>query len=326
MFAKFRKFFRVFINYFSEKKEINTYIFFFFISFSFWFLTMLSKTHESTFLIPIEYINYPADLIEVVPPSDFVQIRVKAAGISMVLFYLFNDHKLILNYNVANSQPIVNGKNLFWIMNSKRKEIAGILGSSIEIMNINPERIIVPFVNKIKRVFPVVLDSDINLKQAFWFAKDIKIDPSSITLYGEQNLLDSITSIKTELLKLDNIDQDQTHNVALVIPKGLDCKVNSVSVDLRVKPFVEEIVTKKVEIRNLNKGYSMKLFPKYVNVTIRLPKDKYSILKTNFLRLYIDASDVGDEKTILVTYDNLPTEVRIERIYPNRLEFLLIKE
>ena len=70
----------------------------------------------------------------------------------------------------------------------------------------------------------------------------------------------------------------------------------------------------------------MKLFPKDVNVTLRLPRDKYQLLKTNFLRLYVDAAELGDKKTVLVKYDGLPEMVKLERIYPNYLEFLLIKE
>ena len=326
MLTNLKKVISSFFKSLSKNKKLNTYAFFFFIAFAFWFLTMLSKTHETTFQIPIKYINYPADLVEVIQPSDFVQVRVKAAGISIISFHLFNYTSLILNYDVANSQPITNGKNLFWIMNSKRKEVADVLGGSIEIMDIIPERLIVPFANKTKKEVSVILNADIHLKQAFWLANDIKITPSSVILYGEQDLLDSISSVTTNLLKLNELDKDQVHEIALILPNGLKCKTNSVSVKLNIKPFIEEVVTQKVEIRNLDKGYSMKLFPRDVSVTLRLSKDKYQLLKTNFLRLYIDASKLGEQKTIPIEHDNLPEMVKLERIYPNRLEFFLIKE
>ena len=326
MFTNLKKVVSSFFKSLSKNKKLNTYVFFFFISFAFWFLTMLSRTHETSFLVPIKYINSPADLMEVVQPADFVQVRVKASGISIMSFYLFNYNSLILNYNVANSQPIANGKNLFWIMNSKRKEVADVLGVSIEIMNITPERITVPFVNKIKKVVPVILNQDINLKQTFWLTNDIKLIPSSVILYGDQDLLDSISSVTTDLLKLNDLDKDQVHEITLVLPNGLKCKTNSVSVELNIESFIEEVIIQEVEIRNLKKGYSMKLFPRDVSIALRLPKDKYQLLKTNFLRLYIDASELGEQKTIPIKYDNLPERVKIERVYPNRLEFLLIKE
>ena len=211
-------------------------------------------------------------------------------------------------------------------MNSKRQEVTDVLGTSIEILNINPERIIIPFANKIKKEVPVVLNSEISFKQEFWLANDIKLTPSSVIIYGEQDLLDTISSVTTDLLTLNNLDKNQTHEIALFLPNGLKCKTSSVSVELIVEPFIEQIITQEVEIRNLKKGYSMKLFPSNVSVTLRLPKDKYQLLKTNSLKLFIDASELGEQKTIAVRYDNLSENIKLERIYPNRLEFLLIKE
>jgi hypothetical protein len=326
MFTTLKKVICSFFKSLSQNKKLNTYVVFFFISSAFWFLTMLSKTHETTFRVPIKYVNHPADLVEVVKPADFVQVRVKAAGISIISFHLFNYNSLILNYDVANSQPITNGKNLFWIMNSTRKEVAHVLSTSIEIMDITPDRLIVPFANKTKKEVSVTLNSDINLQQGYWLADDVRITPNSVILYGEQYLLDSINSVKTDLLTLNDLQEDQVHEIALIFKQGLKCKTSSVSVKLNVEPFVEEIVTLEVEIRNLEKGYSMKLFPRDVSVSLRLPKDKYQLLKTNFIRLYIDASDLGEQKTIPVKCDNLPEMVKIERLFPNRLEFLLIKE
>jgi len=326
MFANFKKVIGNVLDFFLENKKLNRYALFFLIAFSFWFLTMLSKTHETTCLVPIDYINHPDDLSSLASPDDFIRVRVKASGISILSFHLFNQRSLILNYDVSNSQPTSNGRDIFWIMNSKRKELADFFGTSTEIMNITPERILVPFINKIKKEVPLILNSDINLKQAFWIEDDIKLTPESVTLYGEQSLLDSVHTVTTDLLKLDNLEQDQLHEIALVIPNGLDCKLKTVSVEINIEAFIEEVVVREVEIRDLNKGYSMKLFPSNVSVTLRFPKDKFQLFKTDFLRLYVDASEVLDAKLINVQYDNLPEGVKVERLSPNRLEFLLIKE
>ena len=326
MFFSFRKVIGTPLNILRKNKKLNTYAFFFFISFSFWFLTMLSKIHETTFLVPIKYINYPVDLLEVVSPADYIHVRVKASGVSIISFQLFNYSPLVLNYNVANSQPIANGKNLFWIMNSKRKDVAEILDASVEIMTITPERIVVPFANRVKKEVPVILNADINLKQTFWLANDIRLTPSSVVLYGEQSLLDSISNVTTELLDLDGVDENQVYEVAFILPNGLECKTNFVGVEIDVEPFIEEVITKEVEIRHLTNDYSMKLFPRNASVILRFSKDKHQLLDANFLRLYIDASEAKEQRTVQIKYDNLPVGVDVERIYPNRLEFLLIKE
>lgn len=326
MLIKYKKVISIFLNAISKNKKLNTYAFFFLISFAFWLLTMLSKQHETTLVVPVKYINSPPDLMGVVNPVDYIEVRVQAIGVSIILFNLFNYNTLFLDYDVANSQPISNGKNLFWIMNSKRDKVSSILGENIQIMNIIPERIMVPLINKTKKEVSVILNHDVNLKQSFWLVNDIQIDPSSIFLYGEKDVLDSIHSVTTDLLKLDEIDKDQLHKISIVIPNGTRSKTNSVLVNLDIEPFIEEVFMQEVRIRNLKAGYSMKLFPRDISVTLRLSQDKYHLLKTNFLKLYVDASKLGKQKTLRIAYDNLPEGVKIERLYPNRLEFLLIKE
>jgi len=326
MFSKSKAVISRFFKSLSRNKKINTYALFFFFSFAFWFLTMLSKIHETTLEIPVHYINCPADLVAVVEPSDFVEVRVKAAGISFFAFYFFNYNALVLNYDLAKSKPIPGGKSLFWIMNSMRKEVSDVLGASIEIIDVKPERLIVPFSKKTYKEVPVILNANIDLKQSYWLANDIKLSPSFITLYGEQSLLDSINSVTTNFINLNNIDKNQKHEMTLVIPEGLNSKIFSVFAEINVEPFVEEIVKRKVEIRNLNPSFSMKIFPSTVSVSLRLPKDKYHLVKTDILRLYVDASDIREQRTIPIQFDKLPNSVKIERIYPNHLEFLLIKE
>ena len=309
-----------------KNKRLSTYVFFVFISFAFWLLTMMSKTHETTLFVPISYINYPEDMVEIKAPLESVKVRVKTTGISIVLFHLFNHNSLILNYTVANSQPIDNGKNLFWIMNSKRNEVMRVLSSSMEIMAITPERVIVPFTRKTKKEVPVILNTEINYKQGYWLANDITVTPSSVVLYGEQAVLDTITGIETVFLQLKELDKNYISNISLVIPDALGCKSKAVSVEIYVEPFIEEVIVRDVEVRNLPRGYSMKLFPREVSVTLRLPKDQYQLLKGNLFKLYIDAASLKEQQLIEIHYDNLLADVKIQRIFPNYLEYLLIKE
>ena len=309
-----------------KNKQLGTYIFFFFISSAFWFLSMLSRTHETTLNIPVRYINYPINLVEVEEPDNFIKVRIKAAGISIISFYLFNSKKLVLNYDIANSKLKEKGKIFFWIMNSVRKEISYVLGSKIEIINISPDKLASSFVNKKKKEVSIILNSDISLKKEYWLKDEYVLEPSSVVLYGKEEVLDSIVNVTTDLLKIDGLYKDEMYEVALHLPNSLESNTKSIEVHLEAEPFIEEIITKDVEIRNLKKGYSIKVFPRDVRVTLRMSKDKYQLLKLDFLNLYIDASICDGEKTIPIYYDNLPASVKVVRIYPNQLEYLLIKE
>jgi hypothetical protein len=327
MLSNLKKVIVSFFKSISENKKLSTYAFFFFIAFLFWFLSMLSKIHETTLQIPIKYNNHPTDLVNITPPISNVDVRVKAPGFSIVFFHFFNFKQLSLSYDLANFKPITSGKNLFWIMSSKRKDVAEVLGTSMEIMNIGPEKLDVAFAYRTKKEVPVILNEKIKLKKEYWLSEKIKIVPATITLYGDQNLLDSTSSITTELLSMNDISENRTIKVNLQIPEGLEIKQKEIEVSINVEQFIEEKINQKISVNNLKSGHVIKLFPNEVTVTLRLPKNKYNLLKTDFLKAEVNLKEIETGVKFLdVHIDNLPSFIKMERLYPQKVEFLLIKE
>jgi hypothetical protein len=311
----------------SKNKKLSTYAFFIFISFSFWFLSMLSKQHETSLKVPITYTNFPADKIVSFPISDFVEVRVKAPGFSILFYNIFNFSKLILNIDNANTKPNKNGSEVFWIMNSKRQSVIEIISSSMEIIDVSPKRLSIFVTEKAKKKVAIKLNQSISLKPEMWLAKPIVLIPDSIIIYGEKQKLDSIEFINSEELLLNEVSKKITSNVSLIIPDQVQSKIMNIEVEIQVEPFVEQLIEYKVQVNNLKKGYTIKLFPDLVQVTLRVPKNKYSMLQTDFLKLNVDASLISSQNLSLdVEVENLPSFVHIQRVYPSKLEFLLIKE
>ena len=327
MFGNLKNRIRSFFKSESNNKKLSTYALFLFLSFSFWFLSMLSKHHETTLRIPVIYANFPANKVLLSPPISFVEARVKAPGFSILFYNLFNFSKLSLDIEQANIRPKTGGSEVFWLMNSKRKAVAEVISSSMELIEIDPERLIIPFSNKAKKKVAVKLNKSISLKPEIWFANPIVLVPDSVMIYGDQQQLDAVDFVKTEELLLVDVSESITHNVQLSIPVAVQCKTSVVEVIIEVEPFVEQLLKHKVEVKNLKKGYVLKLFPEVVQVTIQAPKDKYSMLQTDFLKLQVDASLILEEsRTLAVEVENLPSFIQLQRVYPSSVEFLLIKE
>ena len=311
----------------SNNKKLSTYALFLFISFSFWFLSMLSKQHETTLKVPLIYSNFPADKLVSAPVANFVEVRVKAPGFSILFYNLFNFSKLSLDIDKANTKPNKDGSEVFWIMNAKRKSVVEIISSSMELIDISPERLIILLSNKEKKKVAIKLNQTISLKAEMWFANPIILIPDSIMIYGEKKQLDTIDFIYTEELLLTDVSESNSNKVSLSIPEHVQCKIKNIDVIIKVEPFVEQLIEYKVQVKNLKKGYTIKLFPEAVQVTLRASKDKYSMLQTDFLTLKVDASLISNENSTLnVEVENLPSFIKLQRVYPSRLEFLLIKE
>ena len=311
----------------SRNKRLSTYFFFFLISCFFWFLNMLSSMHEVTLKIPIVYKNPPPNLILSNDVVEEIQVRVKSPGFSIISYNIFNYKKIELDLSYANFQPIDNGQEIFWLINSKRNSISRILGNSMEILDVNPKKVNINSKNKSKKKVPILLSSSIELEEGFWIREEIKISPDSILVYGVQEDLNNIKCITTEHLRVDNLKNNLELSLPLNNLQDIQFKESEVSVSIIVEPFVEKIFNKKVFVRNLKPGYSVRIFPDNIMVAIKLPKEKYSIFNADNFNLEVNGDHMfEDNNTLEVLVSNLPSYVRLERLYTNRVEYLLIKE
>ena len=310
-----------------HNKKVSTYFLFFVISFSFWFLSMLSKEHETTIDIPVSFSNFPADLIAPQSLSDKISVRVKAPGFSIIFYNVFNFSVLNLDASVSNLKPLKDGKEIFWLMNSKRRKIANVLGSSMEILDISPSRLSVVTKTKSLKRLPIKLQQNITLKGEYWFSKPIQLFPDSVTIYGNQLQLDTINYFLTNELRISNLSDNKKFRISLEDIDGVLHKIESVEVIIEVESFVEEKIIKKISVKNLQKGYSIKFFPENVAVTVRAPRDQYLLLQTDFLNTEVDAAEMSSgNNTVEVLINNLPSSIKLQMVYPERVEYLLIKE
>ena len=310
-----------------NNKTLLKYFFFFLISFSFWFLSMLSKYHETSLSLPVEYINFPVDKILFSDPPSYIDIRVKSPGFSILFYNFISCPTLILDISKANIKTNKRGSDIFWLINSKRKYIVDLLPGSMELITVNPSKILLQFTNKESKRVPVKLKSDITLKPELWYAQPITLTPDSITIYADRNKLDSIDFLETQPLILSDISNGGIYNIPIEPINGIEYDIDDVNVNLEVEYFIEETISYKLNYINMREGYKIRLFPEFVQITLRVSKEKYHILQTDLLEPIVDISQISNQNNRLeVKVINLPSFVQLERIYPSSVEFMLIKD
>ena len=323
----FLNFYSLVKNYLSiNKKKLYTYFFFFLFSFFFWFLTMMSRNHEVNLSVAVQYINYPLDLVVKDAPKQKLLVRVSSPGFQILFHHIFNFKKLTLDFSTANIKVYENSKEMFWLLNSKRKKILEILGSSMQIINIEPERLSVNFYDKNKKKVPIYLQEDINLEYGFWYQKPIEIIPDSIYIYGIRHKLDSINMVYTENIIIDNLNKSKIIDVSLLEIEEVKKKEDKVRVKISVESYVEENIEKEIIVRNLEDNYKIKVFPSKVFVKLKISKKHYHLFSEDDFTIELNAEKMkSDVDLIYVEVNNLPSFIEIDRIYPEKVEYLLIK-
>ena len=149
----------------------------------------------------------------------------------------------------------------------------------MELVSINPQQSSIFFSDKESKIVPVKLRSKIILQDEKRFAKPIKIYPDSVKLYANLEQLEKVKFIETENFVLTNVSKSNKYNIDVKSIDGVEFDINKIEISIEIEDFIEETLVYNLEVRNLMNGYQIKLFPDVVDITLRVSKEKYNVLK-----------------------------------------------
>ena len=129
-----------------------------------------------------------------------------------------------------------------------------------------------------------------------------ELSQSSITIRGKKQIIDATTSINTKAIDVSNITSDESKEVQLDIPQGIEIDTNT---KITIKfGIVKELNTKflyskdEVELRNSDSvDVSTLNLPDEIEVEVEYSNDISTLSKSDII-LYIDLSDEGNDYKI----------------------------
>jgi YbbR domain-containing protein len=137
--------------------------------------------------------------------------------------------------------------------------------------------------------------------------KNYKIYPNEVTIEGKKEALDKVSSINTQPVKIEDLKNANSVEVALDIPDGIkvDNNISTVKIDID-KSITSEFVIQKSALDIINKESNedkpldLSKIPENIKVTV-VHSDEINDLTKNDIQLYIDMTDKsqGEGKYII---------------------------
>ncbi len=308
---------------FRRNKKIRVFFIFLSLSVLFWTLSKLSKEYTHTVAFNVKYINATKDKILQNKPEDKLSIVLKTTGFKL------------LGYNINTSNLKVDLKKIkkkagkfYYVTNRHLSEFQTQLSSEETIIKINPDTLFFDF-GKLKHkkinVIPVL---NINYKSGYNLLDEIEISPKTVTITGAERQIDSIQSIKTELLELDNISSGFKKKISLAIPKKLD-KIHfsktTIEISGKVKKFTEGNIEVTFEIQNLPEEFNINTFSKTIELTYKVSLENFNKINASDFKVVCDYNKTKEENLnyllpVVIKKSNLVSDIKIT---PKKIEFLI---
>lgn len=153
-------------------------------------------------------------------------------------------------------------------------------------------------------------------------AKTYTINPSEITIEGKKEIVDGISSISTQPIKVEDLKEIDYIEVPLELPKGVKVSGDTVNIKLDKDITTELLIPKtSIEFRNKEEGIEISLdkVPDNIKVTI-IQSNKNTQIKEEDIKLYVNLlENNGEESKYSLKYDtNL--EFKTIKIDPEKIE------
>jgi YbbR domain-containing protein len=288
-----------------------------------WLFTTLSNPYKFTIKQVLTFRNAPQRRAFHPLQSDTVNAIVQGTGWQM-LFSKFNEDKKVVSVDLHT----LDSKN-YVVLSTQLKQINANKDVEHEIIAINPDTLFFDFSNRTIKKVPIELVTAINYQKQFAQSDDIVIMPKYVTISGPAEVLNKITSWKTDSIKLNEANEDFNSRINLrgVKEGNLNIVPKSVIVNIPIDEYTEKTIEVPVKLINNHNYYDVKVFPQKVKVTLTTSLNNYPDLNEDDFEAVADLElwRHNGYSVLPVKVTRLPSYSKVVKIEPQNVDFIIKK-
>ncbi len=305
-----------------HKRSIFTFLVFLAISTAAWFLVKLSENYvtQATFRLQIE--DVPADKW-VSSDEQSVKMSLNIDGFHTLRYKMIRDRLVDVSLSEAPFR-LESGNTYSFSSQYVAEKVAQRLGTHASDITVNDARIYFTMDDLKSKVVPVVLQSDITTARQYGIYGIPMLDPSSVTIYGPQETIDTVKMVKTAALTMANVNQTFDATVPLDLFEGrLRSNIKEVNVEVQIEKYTE--IDVEVPIR-VDDSLKVRFFPETMSVKCLVAMRDYASITSESFFVDIDKQQLDARQPLLdVSLAVWPPTVQIINTHPEKVEYLIVQ-
>lgn len=313
------------------RRKTYTFIICLILSSCIWVLIKLARDYQEIQKYHIVYTNIPSDKIVVNEPDSVFIVHLKTKGFrifSNILFYKPG----IINIDVASFLKKKKGsKSEFFITTSDLTQIVGgQIGYANNVTAISPDTVYFHMEKSFSKKVPVKANIKINFASQYQLNGAIQCVPEFVRVTGTKEVIDTIKFIETAERTLVNIRDNQSISIDFAkqyYEAKMKMEPAQEKIIVPVDKFTEDTLNIQVTIMNNANKYIVKTFPEQIKLTFLVSLGNYKKVKADMFSAEVDISKAIAEKQnkLRVEITKYPPYVKIEKVEPEKIEYILIK-
>ena len=267
----------------------------------------------------IQYTGKPGSIGLAAPGlPDTVLIEVRDAGARLNAY-----HRDPLRLTIDLRSYIHGEKGTIHVpSDALRRSLSDILQGTSRLIGTQPEEITCAYFTEQEKSVVLAFEGDVKPAAEYQIVSGPTLSRKRITVYGEDKMLSTIDTIYTKPVTLSDISDTTNVRVAIAIPQGLRTEVDSVDVEFILERFTEKKFMVPLHVKGVPEGYRLRLFPKEVEVSVRVGMNHFAEVQPNDIHAYCTYSpERTDKLDVDIQYTN--PFITAAWAYPGVVEFIL---
>ena len=309
-----------------KKRKVKVFLLFLLCASLAWFINKLSQTYTSNTTFIVTYVNIPSEFLLANTPKKELQVRLKAAGFQFLGYHL-KPKEIQLDVS-----KVVHKDDSYYLTSDQiRIQLEAQLNNYSTLTDFDSDVIYFDFTSLKTKKVPVRANVELTFAANHILEGQILSQPDSIQISGPKSQIDTINVIETELLKIDDLNNSFSNDVALKLPKQLNGTTFSndfVRVIGNVVKFSELVIEVPVTVINLPPDVKVRTFPEIVEVRCQGTLERLKELEAKDFEVVADYSYVSSEtgNRLSVRLTQYPKTLNNAMIDTNEIEFILRRE
>lgn len=307
-----------------NQRSVLTFLVFLAISTGAWFLVKLSEDYSTQTTFRLQLTEVPAEKW-VSSPDQTVKMSLNVDGFHTLRYKMIREPKRVIDIPLGEvPYRQENGNTYSFSSQYVADKVAELLDINASDITLNDSKIYFDMDWLKSKVVPIVLRSDIKLQRQFGLYGIPTLDPASVTIYGPQEIIDTVRSVSTEMLARTNVSESFSETVSLDLLGG---KIQSNTKAVRATVTVEKYTEMDIEVPiRVADSLRVRFFPETMSVKCLVAiKDYPSVVPDDF-SVTVDRQQLEALQPLLdVRLAAWPKTVQILATRPDKVEYLIVQ-
>ena len=305
-----------------NKRSIFTFLIFLVISTAAWFLVKLSEDYvtQTTFRLQMEEV--PADKW-VSSDEQSVKMSLNIDGFHTLRYKMIRDRFVSIPLDEVPFR-LENGNTYSFSSQYVAEKVAERLGINASDITMNDSKIYFTMDELKSKVVPIVLQSDITTARQYGLYGIPMLDPSSVTIFGPPEVIDTIKMVRTEPLAMSNVGQNISATLSLDLLDGqIRSNIKEVNAEVQVEKFTEMDVEVPIKVAD---SLRVRFFPETMSVKCLVAMRDYASITSESFAVAVDQQQLKAMQPLLdVSLASWPPTVQILSTRPDKVEYLIVQ-